>query len=347
MRSKSFFVLMHICVWAVILFFPFLFDFRPDSPRYDSFGPPEFLRDRFFEFNSILRLLSLMPLFYINAYYLVPHYFNRKRWVFYIVLLTLLFVGLKSLDGLINWFVTGRIGFPGPPRIFISFNGFFLMASIAYGLIMQNLKQENKVQEKEAENMKTELAFLRSQINPHFLFNTLNNLVSLARKKSDRLETSLLQLSGLMHYMLYETDDSKINIFNEIEYLENYIELQKLRFGEELSVSFIKNLPEDCSMEIEPMILISFLENAFKHGIAGLENPEIQIEISVRHNLFYFEVRNKYITKYGPDQRIEKIGLNNVQRRLNLLYPKGSNNPLRLLIEQQEGWYVVKLTIML
>src|SRR5205085_9613351 len=141
---------------------------------------------------------------------------------------------------------------------------FFLAASTAYCLVKDRIHNERIAHEKQTENLKTELSFLHSQVRPHFMFNIMNNMVALARKKSDILEPSLIKLSALLRYMLYETDE-KVPLKKEIEYLQSYIDLQRQRFGNTVHIRTSMQ-EEEQHYEIEPMLLIPFVENAFKHG---------------------------------------------------------------------------------
>ncbi len=174
------------------------------------------------------------------------------------------------------------------------------------------------------------------------MFNIMNNMVALARKKSEILEPSLIKLSSLLRYMLYETEE-KVPLQKEIEYLESYIDLQSQRFGNKVKIETSIKKPED-HLEIEPMLLIPFVENAFKHGTGLIENAEIDIDLKTEKNLLYFSVRNKF--NDGTDEVKDKssgIGLVNVQRRLDLLY----GNKHSLLITKHDDWFVVSLQIVL
>lgn len=176
--------------------------------------------------------------------------------------------------------------------------------------------------ERQNENLRTELALLRSQVSPHFMFNVLNNMVALARKKSELLEPSLIKLSSLMRYMLYETGEQKVSLEKESDYLQSYIDLQLQRFGKKLQLNLMID-PPDKSYEIEPMLLIPFVENAFKHGTGLVNQAEIIIQLSAQSNRLNFVVTNKY----DPQSITLKddasgIGLANVKRRLELLYRK-------------------------
>jgi LytS/YehU family sensor histidine kinase len=195
--------------------------------------------------------------------------------------------------------------------------------------------------EKETENLKTELSLLRSQASPHFMFNVLNNMVALARKKSDLLEPSLLKFSSLMRYMLYETDEDKVPLEKEIEYLQSYIDLQQLRFGKNVVID-VDMQSADGNYEIEPMLLIPFVENAFKHGTGMIEEAHIGISLKTEKGLLLFMVKNKYNpASIEIKDKTSGIGLNNVRRRLNLLY----GNKQQLQITEKDNWFTVSLKL--
>jgi len=187
-------------------------------------------------------------------------------------------------------------------------------------MIRDRLKTDRLAKEKENENLKTELSFLRSQVSPHFMFNVLNNMVALARKKSEVLEPSLIKLSSLLRYMLYETDVDKVALEKEIDYLQSYIDLQKQRFGDKVKVNVSLEVEDDRYM-IEPMLLIPFVENAFKHGTGLIREAQIDIQLRAKGKQLYFTVRNRFdpASKEIKD-KTSGIGLPNVRRRLNLLY---------------------------
>jgi LytS/YehU family sensor histidine kinase len=204
------------------------------------------------------------------------------------------------------------------------------------------LKEDRFKREKETENLKTELSLLRSQVSPHFLFNIMNNMVALARKKSDILETSLIKFSSLLRYMLYETDE-KVPLKKEIEYLESYIDLQRQRFGSNVQIN--TSMPgSDQHHNIEPMLLIPFVENAFKHGTGSIQKTEIDIDLTMKNDVLYFSVRNTFNDTPGEvKDKSSGIGLTNVKRRLQLLY----GNKHTLLISKQADQFIVSLQIVL
>jgi len=182
-------------------------------------------------------------------------------------------------------------------------------------------KNERQKKEMENEKLTSELAFLKSQVNPHFLFNILNNICSLARKKSDDTENAIIKLSQLMRYMLFESKDEKVSLEKEVEYLQNYIELQRMRISGKVQINFTVEGPVGQLM-IEPMLLIPFVENAFKHGISYIGDSGIDIIMKVTNKELNFSVENSIISRGNETIPSETgVGLKNVLRRLELLYP--------------------------
>ena len=216
-----------------------------------------------------------------------------------------------------------------------------LLWSIAYRILFDKLREDRRTVEKRTENLKTELSFLRSQVSPHFMFNVMNNMVALARKKSDLLEPSLIKLSSLLRYMLYETDEETVSLQKEIEYLQSYVDLQKQRFADNVIINV--SLNANGQHQIHPMLLIPFVENAFKHG-TGLFTPQIDIRLTTDNIRLFFEVSNRY--SENDDEVKDKssgIGLANVTRRLNLLY--GKNHQLEIV--RKDNRFTVKLETLL
>lgn len=179
---------------------------------------------------------------------------------------------------------------------------------------------QEKLKDLEKQNLKNELEFLKSQIQPHFFFNTLNNLYSLTLKKSDLAPEVVLKLSDLMSYMLYESDSQETTLRKEIEHIKNYLDLESLRFGKRLHLE-LSILGETDSKKIPPLLLLPFIENAFKHGTSH-ETGEIRLKITLQattHKLL-FEVSNPRF-EHGQSRKKHKgLGLKNVRRRLDLLY---------------------------
>jgi two-component system LytT family sensor kinase len=190
-------------------------------------------------------------------------------------------------------------------------------------------------------NQASELALLRSQVNPHFLFNTLNNIYSLVYKKSDDAPEAVMKLSSIMRYMLYDATTDKVLLDKEIEYLKSFIELQKLRVRQQDFVEIaIHGDPN--GKTIAPMLLIPFVENAFKHGSKNVPNPGIRINLFIEPHKIQFVVTNYIrISTDAAGDPSGGIGMHNIQRRLDLLYP-GKHS---LVITEDQDIFTVKLII--
>ncbi len=339
-KRKWVIVLLHTAVWLLIFLLPLLLS---QSVQHTHRERTESDRSRYIYFTLITDVL-LVIIFYLNALVLIPTFIYKKKLSYYV----LMQLGLVALLALLHWLLLTII-FKSPFSLsgFIFFNIFpylFILAcSTAYRMIQDRMEAEQLLKEKENESLKTELSFLRSQVSPHFMFNVLNNMVSLARKKSDLLEPSLIKLSSLMRYMLYETDEEKVQLEKEAEYLQSYIDLQQQRFGKKLTVNVDIDVQYN-GFEIEPMLLIPFVENAFKHGTGMIAEPLICIKLKVENSMLLFSVKNKFDGKATEiKDKASGIGLTNVRRRLNLLY--GKNHTLQ--ITDNDGWFVTSLQLKL
>jgi LytS/YehU family sensor histidine kinase len=190
------------------------------------------------------------------------------------------------------------------------------------------------------EKQDAELNFLKSQTNPHFLFNTLNNIYSLAREKSDLAPESIMKLSKILRFMLYEAGGDYISIEQEMKIIDDYISLEKLRYDESLQV-LIKTDIEDMRQAIPPLLLIPLVENAFKHGVSeSRTTPFIDIFISVRNRILEFVVKNSADETKGGEPVREKIGLSNLSRQLELLYKE-----YNLAVKQEGDVFTASLKI--
>lgn len=201
------------------------------------------------------------------------------------------------------------------------------------------ITQKSK-QKLDTQRINAEISFLKTQLNPHFLFNSLNSVYSLANKKSDDTTQAIVTLSELMRYMIYETQKELVPLKDEINYIKNYITLQNLRLKDSSGVRI--NIYGKVDYKIEPLLLISFIENAFKYGTDFNGKTDIRIKIEVVDNSLNFEVTN-YVSIHKRDDQNSGIGLKNVKNRLELQYP----NAHELEIEEVGKKYIVKLKLKL
>lgn len=269
-----------------------------------------------------------ISLFYINYLLLIPRFLNKKRYLIYNVnlLISILIYGFIKYG--IAVYFKEYVLIRGSMHEVIGFSSYYMSAfftSLIFVFLSTVLKftldwflNERIQRDLENQRLSAELAFLKSQINPHFLFNSLNSIYSLAYQRSETTPEAILKLSEIMRYMLYECNDNKVDLGKELLYLQNYIDLQKIRYSNKAFVDFEVN-GLISSQRIVPLLLISFIENAFKHGVANdpLSPISIVMDVEPEHLLFRMENKKHQFNKDATSG----IGLNNVKRRLDLLYP--------------------------
>ena len=289
-------------------------------------------------------------LVYVNFYILIPFFLYRKKYIYYALLLLLALLATAFIDQLLKqlyahfgsklFAITADLNFQ---NLFLETTAMFYLTGFttSFKLSKDWIRNQQLMKEKEKQYLETELNFLKAQIQPHFFFNTLNNLYSLTLKKSDQAPEVVLKLSALMSYMLYESNTPKVSLSKEITYLQNYLDLEKLRFGQRLVVTFeMEGQIEE--VNIPPMILILFLENSFKHGVKNnLNKIRIDISLKIVEGFLFFRVKNPSAENILKENA--GIGLKNAKRRLELLY--GDNYELDLSEKQNEFIISLKMPV--
>lgn len=334
-------VLIHAAAWILLFSLPALL--RPSHNPNETKATEIFNSNTVFIISRISDAL-LISFFYFHAFILIPRLLYKKKYTIYSLSIIVYFLIYVEIMWLL-WinFTNPNNKFSFETHLFLSiFIFIFILAcSTAYKTISDKFISDRLSKEKETEHLKTELSLLRSQASPHFMFNVLNNMVSLARKQSDQLEPSLIKFSSLMRYMLYETDEEKVSLESEKEYLQSYIDLQQQRLSKKVTVN-VNMCKADKMYEIDPMLLIPFVENAFKHGTGFIENPQIDIELKAENNILYFSVSNRYDpSSQQIKDKASGIGLVNVRRRLDLLHP----GKYKLDIKEDNNLFTVFLII--
>jgi two-component system LytT family sensor kinase len=339
-------ILTHVVAWAIVLTLPYLLNGDHNEGHVPDHGGDHGglgERGQLLMYVNFLTNFLWIGAFYLNAYLLTPKLFSHKKYVAYIGSLILLFGLILAIHAFLFVDVFSIHPFSVKRASGFLLSTFLLAIAISttFRLVRDRIDADKIAAERQAENLKTELSFLRSQINPHFIFNILNNLVALERMKSEELGPTILKLSALMQYMLYETGEDKVPLSMEIEYLRSYIDLQRQRFGKNMPIFVSLDEPEG-AYEIEPMLLIPFVENAFKHGAGMIDQRAIHVDLHVKDGVLYFGVKNKYnADSTEVKDKGSGIGLTNVKRRLNLLYPSGHS----LEITPKQGWFSVLLKL--
>ncbi|MFT4760532.1 MAG: two-component system LytT family sensor kinase [Paraglaciecola sp.] len=298
--------------------------------------------------NNLIRLFIFALIVYFNLFYLIPNYLTKKEFLRYLALLALSVIIITPLESFILYLKFWDM--PEAQATLVqdlnwSFIPNFFVAGSAtiFKIITDWVRHLREKQELETQTMQSELRFLKSQINPHFLFNTLNNLYALTLKKSEKAPEIVIKLSEMMRYMLYECNEKQVLLSKEVHYLRNYLDLEALRQGKGVEINF--NVQGHISNQtIAPLMFIPFLENSFKHGVNHtISKGFVNIFLNVEDNQVHLFIENsKPETLPKPSRRKSGgIGLVNVRRRLQLMYFE----KYELNIENTPNTYSVNLEL--
>lgn len=342
-------ITLHVLGWLFLFFLPqYLMNL--------AWGRGGMMSGRLY-FNTAVYAL----VFYINYIWLVPQFFLKdRRWMYFLLVTVTVFV-LYWVSDWGNHFLTTadeqrfmdamrevwqKNNFPKPPaRQFHIYNYLitsFLVSGFAMGLRVMGKLSKNEAERKDLEKAKlnSELALLKSQISPHFFFNTMNNIYSLISLNQNDAGEAVLKLSHMMRYLLYESESDYISLEKEISFMRNYFDLMKLRINEKVTVNV--SFPEETqNIQVSPLLFIPFIENAFKHGISYREKSFIDIVLQVEEDKINFMCRNSKVLSGKPVEKHSGIGLENARKRLSLLYP-GKH---QLEIDENDESFQVLLTI--
>jgi two-component system, LytTR family, sensor kinase len=315
--------IFYVWVGLAFLLFWLLHDF---SKNPDSF-PPRIP-------NNIWRTVYVTVINFILFEYTIPYIRQRKGFIIATIILALFLLWVYMMlysFGLYAWRAFGIILHIYTPLIEFKSVSQGLTTQMAYSVssffffgiirhVYDYIQLRQAAQQLRIEKQQAELSYLKSQTNPHFLFNTLNNIYSLSRDKSDLAPESILRLSKILRFMLYETSGAYIAIEQELKIITDYIDLEKLRYDESLRINFNYDI-EDLKQALPPLLLMPLVENAFKHGVSETrDNPFIDIHLSVNQRQLTFVVRNSAETLTTDGNVKERIGLSNLRRQLELLY---------------------------
>lgn len=301
--------------------------------------------------NNIWRYPYIIVTDFVFFEYAVPFVLRKRRFIAYNILLGIVILWLFMIlwsYGMYSWRSLGiQLHFYTILAVFTSYDhalaaqmGYSAGSIFLFGLILHvydYIRLRQATQQLRIEKQAAELNYLRSQTNPHFLFNTLNNIYSLSRDKSDQAPESILRLSKILRFMLYDTSGNYIPIDQEIKVINDYIELERLRYDDSLQVNFNLDI-EDMKQPLPPLLLMPLVENAFKHGASETrDEPFVNIRLSVSRSQLEFSVKNSVGIAHSSEEGKENIGLSNLRRQLELLYREYH------LSARQEGFVFVAL----
>lgn len=362
-RSKWF---IHGAVLLLLIFFPIITAPLPFDKRI-TFLPPNhpnidfktfFISADLMFYRLIFMGIYTTCIYLANVLYFVPQLLIKQKIRYFIWSIIICTLGSMLGNILLNYFFMGHLFFNYPPNINLNIfdlpkliSPFMVIPMIAVYSIgtgiemtIEWFKKDKLQQTIVQEKLEAELALLKFQINPHFLFNTLNNIYALAEDKSDQTQSAVLLLSNLLRYAIYDSNVEKIHLSREIEQIKNYIELQNFRISSKKDIQIhFEIVGKIENQQIAPMLLLPFIENAFKYGISYLSHTQIIIKLVIETNRLSFWVMNQKM-KSTINEVIEDykgLGLKNVKRRLDLIYPNHHN----LTIDDNGNFYEVKLEI--
>lgn len=340
--KKALFITMQIAFWAIPLF---IFEMVDEKKQLGIFSTTQFT----FFYPVYYGVALSMIYFYTCIYWIMPTLLKKNNVIIAFLGAFATYIIHTCIETIIdcwvaksNTTITDAVSFLEALVINLIINIFIFLLAVGYFFLKNMIISERNKLKLREEKLKMELDFLKSQINPHFMFNVLNNLYGTAKKNNDE-ETAngIAQLAGLMRYILKGTNENKVLLKNEIEYIKNYIKLQESRFSaKDDIVIYFDEKEADGSHWIVPMVLITFVENAFMHGISLVNPSFIFIKLKTNNNKIFFEVNNSIKplsqAKYGSG-----LGLKNTKKRLDLIY----GNNYNLTIIENPNKFTIQLEI--
>lgn len=314
--------LIHVCIWLYVFISPFFF--HPGNAEFNFLS----------YFRGFIFPMLACVIFYLNYFYLVPHFFltDQKKRFFVFNIITILLITIMGdfmremlPHPIFKHEYAPPVAFSPNVEIFMKLRGLLSYIFIAALATFVNLGKrwaalEDEHQKAELGRKEAELKNLKNQINPHFLLNTLNNIYALTAFAPAKAQNAIQELSKMLRYLLYENDANEVLLSKEIEFIQNYIQLMRIRLPERVKIS--TKFPEkfEGNPTIAPMILISLVENAFKHGISPTKDSFINIVIETKNGAIDFLVENSFYPKKNNDKTPGGIGFQQVERRLDLSY---------------------------
>ena len=313
--KKSVMFLMHGVFWLLLYFaFWYILRLMPLLHKTPDYNP--FKDIVLFAWDAVIIITLAIPFYF--GFFITPYLFGHKKRILFIILTSLFGIFYPVISSILDdGFIPGLL----LQTLFLfAFLNAFLILGISFRSLFEWMEQK-KVQEKlEEQNLQSELALLRNQLNPHFLFNTLHNIDTLIRENQEKASQSLIKLSDIMRYMLNDCQSDSVPLEKEIEHINNYIALEKLRLKNPRFLKFSLNEGYNRA-RIAPMLFIPFIENAFKHSVDSDCEDGILIHLKTEKNYINFSCENLYDKDFSELDNSHGIGLNTVKKRLELLYP--------------------------
>lgn len=337
-------VFLHLVFWACVSLLPIVVMFTSSENTNANF-----------ERGFVVRFLINPLLFYLNYFILIKHFLLKKRIFLYVIIslsavffINYIVLNLFTISPFDQLPAEVRARLELPFQKFLKYIApsiisvmFFLLGGMV-AIIKNYYLREEKNKLIEYQKVDTELKFLKTQINPHFLFNSLNSIYALVKNHSKDAPEAVIVLSNMMRYMIYECSKPKVPLKKEIEFLDSYVYLQQLRISDKEKVLYLV----DGSIKettISPLLLVHFIENAFKYGINTIGSTDILIHLNIQNNTLKLIVENEISNRRIESEEHSGIGLTNTRNRLELLYP----NAHKLTISQKDNRYYVNLEIKL
>lgn len=318
MKVKPFTIAIHILVWVLLLVIPY----TSTDQIFNLFAPGAGIK---YLLLSVALSAVLIIMFYFNHFFLIPNYLLAGKYWLYFISLLLALAAIFLLSGSLFFFsnINQDILVKTIPAIdkifpviFINAVSLWLLSIVIsiLGAVYNRLKQT------ESEKLSAQIASLKSQINPHFLFNTLNNIYATAIDTSPKAADMVDKLSEIMRYTMKDIQQDFVSLEDEINYINNFIELQKMRLDRSVKLEYygLDDIPD---LQIAPMLLIPFIENAFKHGVNSEHKSRIKIEISMIKTEFQLRIVNNKVKAQTDISEGSGLGIENTRRRLDLIYP--------------------------
>ncbi len=339
MKNPTFKILLHVVGWCLFLLLPYLFSFKK-AVRFDQLWTSQH------ELKNLLSWIFLIGFTYLNHLWLVPGFYLKRKRLLYAGLAGLGLAMILWLPESISWFGQSPpqniplSDVPPKPAVVMENSHVVLLFFVSI-LVSISYRTQIRLREAEQQRLQTELAHLKAQIQPHFLFNTLNSIYSLAIRQDERTADTVVELSDFLRYVIQDANQHWVVLEKEVDYIRNYINLQISRLRNSVAIHFeVKgNLNQQ---KIAPLILFSFIENAFQHGVSPDEESEIRIRITTQEDQVELFVYNKKV-KVTTQEVSTGIGIENTRKRLMLLYPE--KHTLQITDTNQD--YSVQLDIFL